>query len=72
MSGLTLYSATDDNMVTAKGQAFVELSLKLNEVMNMYKSEEERLEDRKWWLGETQSLKMDICPGHAPNAVRLF
>lgn len=42
----------DGKMVTAKGQAFLELSLKLNEVLGMYKSEEERLEDCKWWLGE--------------------
>lgn len=42
----------DGKMVTAKGQGFVELSLKLNEVMGMYKDDEERLADRKWWLGE--------------------
>jgi len=45
---------TDGNIVTAKGQAFVELALELNSVMGMYKTEEEKLADISWWLQKSE------------------
>jgi len=43
----------DDKIVTSTGQSFLEFSLMLNEVLGMYESEEERMEDRRFWLKET-------------------
>ncbi|MBB6480975.1 DJ-1/PfpI family protein [Spirochaeta isovalerica] len=41
----------DGNMVTSQGRAFLEMSLRLNDVMGMYSSEEERQQDLDWWMG---------------------